>query len=144
MVTAGITTISYSFVESNTYQLSDPLQVESAFGRGPSCLGRGICSITNDGSNSKAATSEFLGDILIDTKGRLIMKISRKEIPDAVIQEQFENNQMVIEEEFNLPEQLLSDLGITHELLTIPIGNYPVEITKNDVTVTFNLHSIKK
>lgn len=139
MITTGIASISTGFISNSVVPSTNPLRVENKMGRGPNCTGRGLCSLTTEKPDSKSSTADFSSDIFIDKQGRLVMQISREDLTVEMISEQFKNNQLILTDEFELPAELTKGMGVKDDYSTIPAGNYPVEITDDEVIITFDL-----
>lgn len=142
MIATIVAFFSSGFMGKSPSLISNPLKVDIEMGRGPHCTGKeGICNVTTNTNNTKKTSADFSSDLHIDAQGHLIMRIVRNEISSDLFEDQFQNKELILRDEFELPAALLDEMKVSHKNLVILKGRYPIEITKTEIIITFDLQS---
>ena len=135
----------YSFVSIKNDKPSPTtlVNVNVQFGRGPSCIGRGVCSIDEPGSdgggNSLAPTimsNNASGQFYTNSQGLVTLDIFKNSISVSTKEEQFANNIFEQIEELVLPNYLSSSAKIPGGF-KIETGQYPVIDFPDKYTIQF-------
>ena len=94
------------------------------FGRGPSCVGRGICSVSDVGGLSSPTGSAALGLLWSDQEDHLQLQIAKGNISVEQKEAQFIGGQFKVIDAFEIPPGLATQIGAVQS--TIPPGDYVV------------------
>lgn len=104
----------------------------------------GLCTIDNQQNRTLSNSSLTVYDTI------LIMKIEREKLSDKEIKNLFKVNPQIINESknyyfklesaFALQASVCEILDIGKSNIAISSGTYPIEVTKEYFTITFNIH----
>ena len=109
--------------------------IDVTFGRGPSCIGRGVCSVTET-SGMGTPGGDASGSIWLDSGGALQMRISKNTITVQQKELQFVEGSFEVTDAYTLSSGLSSAIGAENPI-TIATGSYNVQESANDFTIGF-------
>ena len=120
--------------ESSVDPLAFSADVDITFGRGPSCISRGLCSVDDVGSigNPGDATGLFMKE----SSGALKLEIAKSNISVQQKELQFAEGTFSVTEAFYLSQELSSQLGAASPI-HIPVGDYTVQELPDRFIVEF-------
>jgi hypothetical protein len=113
-------------------------------GEGEGCKGRGSCGFTT-GNSVESVNAQ----IYIDKEKNLKVHINRDKISledeikivgqEITINTEMEELSFIMEDELSLNKEVTTALKITDNLTTIPIGEFPIQVTEKEFIITLKL-----
>jgi len=130
--------LSYSFTSSLLSPSSaaeNNVKVDIALGRGPSCVGRGLCKVKDDNSLSDQDINTK-GKLYFNTANKLTLDIDKKDIDVWTKDQQIVDDKFEIIDSYTITAEIMNQLGIPRSY-TISPGEYEVNETDNSFVIEF-------
>ncbi len=121
----------YSFrTAKQPTEVVDTVDVNIEFGRGPNCISRGTCSITESTDSREGEVPEGRGRIYFDQESRLVLEIAKASMEEGVLNEQFAEKLLEFNKDLDLPQEIFQKLrrpNLVRSHAKIQAGKYEVE-----------------
>ncbi len=114
------------------------------FGRGPNCIGRGVCSVQDDpptgggDENGSSEEARYPVQLSVLGNGHLLLTIEKADLPNQLLLDQFPVGKLMITDGFTIDDKVARRIGRSGEYY-VPAGNYPLKVNAEDISVTMNL-----
>lgn len=106
--------------------------------RSKNCDKFSICDIEIGISEGKLANNQGNATAEFDKNGKFMLTIDKdKGLTSECYEKYFESGQFIIEEAFDVPENILTELDNSPDSYTLRVGKYPVEEEGNNLIVRF-------
>ncbi|MEO1263639.1 MAG: hypothetical protein AAFZ15_32805 [Bacteroidota bacterium] len=128
-----------SFSKKSIYSTS-PINVEVNRGRGSDCFSwRGLCAgsgIIQMNEKGVSSEADAIGKAYFDNSGHFVLELNIL-LTDAV--SEVTNGSFSMEEDFQLPNELLTAMGTSSDAVQLRKGNYNVETMEgNNYRIVFD------